>query len=127
MQQQAEITKFSETFYVKREYVVGCVDHLTNLQLRKQIRARTREVEQNRRKEKKYEEYDWLDLVLQGQLNKLKVQELNKYITENKLNTKGNKQDKINAITANILGKSNIKTVEDILGQQDKDQEQEIS
>ena len=35
LQQQDEITKFSETFYVKREYVVGCVEHLTNLQLTK--------------------------------------------------------------------------------------------
>ena len=97
------------------------------MQLTKQIRARTREAEQNRRKEKTHEEYDWLVLVLQGQLNKLKVQELNKYITENKLNTEGKKQDKINAITADVLRKSNIKTSEDILGQQDKDQEQQIS
>ena len=79
LQQQDEITKFSETFYVKREYVVGCVEHLTNLQLMQQIRERTREAEQNRGKRKTCEEYDWLDLVLQGQLNKLKVQELNKY------------------------------------------------
>ena len=50
LQQQDEITKFSETFYVKREYVVACVEHLTNLQLTKQIRAKIREAEQNRRK-----------------------------------------------------------------------------
>ena len=43
------------------------------------------------------------------------------------LNTKGNKKDKINAITAEVLWKIIIKTVEDILGQQDKDEEQEIS
>jgi hypothetical protein len=54
--QQDEITKFFQTFYVKKEYVVACIEHLTKLQLTKQIRARTRE-EQNQRKEK-YNEYD---------------------------------------------------------------------
>ena len=62
-----------------------------------------REAEKSQRKEKKYEEYDWLDLVLRSKLNKLMVQELNKYITKHKLNMRGNKPDKVNAITADVL------------------------
>jgi hypothetical protein len=47
----------------------------------------------------------------------LKVQKLNKYIIENKLNTKGNKQDKFNAITADVLWKSDTRTIENVLEQ----------
>ena len=60
LENQEEITKLSETFYVKREYVVASIEHLTNLQLTKNIRANTREEEQRQRKEKEYNEYDWL-------------------------------------------------------------------
>lgn len=51
LQQQDEITTFSETFYVKREYVVASIEHLTNLQSTKQIRARGEQ--KNNVKEKK--------------------------------------------------------------------------
>ena len=53
LQQQDEISTFSETFYIKIEYVVACVEHLTNLQSKDQIRAKARVEEQNQRKEKK--------------------------------------------------------------------------
>ena len=82
LQKQDEITTLSNKFYVKRDYVVTCIEHLTNLQLCEQTWARTREEEQNN----KYDEYDWLILVLQREFNKLKVHELNKYIIENKIN-----------------------------------------
>ena len=52
LQQQDEITTFSETFYVERKYVVACLEHLTNLESTKQIRARSRAEEKNQRKEK---------------------------------------------------------------------------
>ena len=48
---QDEITKFSVTFYVKREYVVTCIEHLTNLKLTKQIRQE--QEKQTKTKEKK--------------------------------------------------------------------------
>ena len=117
LENQEEITKLSETFYVKREYVVASIEHLTNLQLTKNIRANTREEEQGQRKEKEYNEYDWLNLVLEGKLNTLKVCELDKYIDENRLSKKGKKKDKLSAITADILRKSNTGTVEEVLQQ----------
>ncbi|CAB4030308.1 Transient receptor potential cation channel subfamily A member 1 [Paramuricea clavata] len=94
LENQEEITKLSETFYVKRT----SIEHLTNLQLTKNIHANTREEEQRQRKEKEYNAYDWLNLVLEGKLNTLKVCELDKYIDENKLCKKGKKKDKLSAI-----------------------------
>lgn len=113
MENQEEITKLSETFYVKREYVVASIEHLTNLQLTKNIRANTREEEQRQRKEKEYNEYDWLTKRIQW----VWLCELDKYIDENKLSKKGKKKDKLSAITADILRKSNTGTVEEVLKQ----------
>ena len=122
LQQQDEITTFSETFYVKREYVVASIEHLTNLQSTKQIRSRGRAEEQRHRKERKYDEYDWINLVLQGELSKLTIPELDKYITENKLNKKGKKKDKLDAITADVLRKHQGRPIEDLLEPQHRDQ-----
>ena len=60
-------------------------------------------------------------------LNKLKVHELNEYITENKLSPKGNKQDKINAITADVLRKTHIRIVEDKSREEISDSDNEIN
>ncbi|CAB4011421.1 Transient receptor potential cation channel subfamily A member 1 [Paramuricea clavata] len=122
LQQQDEITTFSETFYVIREYVVASIEHLTNLQSTKQIRSRGRAEEQRHRKERKYDEYDWINLVLQGELSKLTIPELDKYITENKLNKKGKKKDKLDAITADVLRKHQGRPIEDVLEPQHRDQ-----
>ena len=56
-----------------------------------------------------------MNLVLDGKLNTLKVCELDKYIDENKLSKKGKKKDKLSAITADILRKSNTGTVDIVL------------
>ena len=105
-EKQDEITQFSEKFYVQREYVVACLEHLTNLESAKNIRAKAREDEKRHRKEKECKEYSWLDLVLQGKLSTLKVYELDEYLDENKLNKKGNKNDKLKAIAADVLRRS---------------------
>ena len=76
----------------------------------RKIGARTRAEEQNQRKEKKYEEYDWLNLVLQGEIDKLTVHELDKYIDKHNLGKKGKKKDKLSAITADVLRKSHARS-----------------
>lgn len=61
-------------------------------------------------------------MVLQGELSKLTVQELDKYITENKLNKKEKKKDKLDAITADVLRKNQGRSIEDVLEPQHRDQ-----
>ncbi|CAB4041107.1 Transient receptor potential cation channel subfamily A member 1, partial [Paramuricea clavata] len=94
----------------------------SNLQSVKKIRARTRAEEQNQRKEKKSEEYDWLKLVLQGKIDKLTVQELDKYINKHNLSKKGKQKDKLSAITADVLRKSLARSTEHALEQLHIDQ-----
>lgn len=52
----------------------------------------------------------------------MNVQELDKYINENKLNKRGKIRDKLNAITADVLRKNHTRSIEDVLEQKHKDQ-----
>ncbi len=52
-----------------------------------------------------YNDYDYLELVLKGELDKLNISELEKYLEKNKLSMKGKKYDKVRAITADVLRK----------------------
>ena len=79
---------------VKKEYVQSYVQHLTKVQTTRNIRQKERSTAQARRKEKGYEEYDWMELVLKGELGKLRVLKLNKYLTKHSLKTKGKKWKK---------------------------------
>ena len=67
-----------------------------------------RDNEKTKKEEKrnaKYEDCNWLKLVISGKLNGLLVLELNKYLTKYKLNTNCSKVDKVRAITADVLRK----------------------
>ena len=68
-----------------------------------------RDNEKTKKKEEKrnakYEDYNWLELVISGKLNGLLVLELDKYLTKYKLNTNCSKVDKVRAITADVLQK----------------------
>ena len=46
---QDKISDFASRYYVKREYVVNYIQHLTNLQLGKEIRSRERKRKQQRK------------------------------------------------------------------------------
>lgn len=61
------------------------------------------------------EEYDWMELVLKGELGKLTVLELNKYLTKHNLKMKGRKAEKINAITADVLRRNQPNVIETAL------------
>ena len=110
IEKEDKIAEFSDKFMVKKEYVQSYVQHLTNLQTTKNMRQKERSTAQARRKEKGYEEYDWMELVLKGHLGNLRVLALNKYMTKHNLRTKGKKAEKINAITADVLrrNKTNV-------------------
>ena len=51
---------------------------------------------------KRYDEYNWFDLSQRGELGKLKVEELNKYLHFHKLSLKGLKADKVRRVMFHI-------------------------
>ena len=89
-------------------YIINYVKHLTNLRHTKGIRARQRARDKTERAGKSYDNYDWLDLVVNRRLNNLKVVESNKYLDKNKLSKNeklidGLLTDNINYITVDVL------------------------
>lgn len=115
LEKEDKIAEFADKFMVKKEYVQSYVQHLMNLQTTKNMRQKERSTAQARRKEKGYEEYDWMELVLKGHLGNLRVLELNKYLTKHNLKTKGKKAEKINAITADVLRRNKTNVIESVL------------
>ena len=85
--------------------------HLTNLQTKRNIRQKERSIAQAKRREKGYDGYDWMELVLKGDLGKLTVLELDKYLTKHSLKTKGTNAEKINAITTDALRRSQLNVI----------------
>ena len=109
--QKAEITaaneenikKFAERYCVEEILVKKYLEHLQELKTMDEIRSRSRKEEREKRKEKTYNQYDWLKLAMDGSLKSLKVAELNKYLESNGLTKTGKKEDKIKAITCHVI------------------------
>ena len=102
---------------INEALVVSCITHLRDLEANRE----RREQEKMRNKEKiannTFGDYNWLELVLSGRINKLLVVELNKYIEYHKLNMKCSKKDKIRAITVNVLKQESMEKQKDAMRQ----------
>ena len=106
LEDETKIAEFGERFCVKMEYVRDSIQHLTNLKFAREIRAKKRATDRDLRKERTVHDYDWIDLVMNGKLKGLTVDELNKYLNEHGLSKQGKKADKIAAITTDVLRKT---------------------
>ena len=80
-----------------------CLEHLQELKTMDEVRSRSRKTEREKRKEKTYNQYDWLKLAMDGSLKSLKVAKLNKYLESNGLTKTGKKEDTIKAITCHVI------------------------
>ena len=109
---QDKVTDFASNFCVKKEYVVVHLQHLTNLALVKEIRSKQREKQRIQKKNKTYEEYESLEMALNGKLSGLTIPELDKYLDKNNLMKREKKIDKIRAIVADVLQKSPDEEIE---------------
>jgi hypothetical protein len=76
---------------------------LRDLSINKERRDRTRALNRERKVNAKYEDYEWLELVITGKINGLLVLELDRYLDRHNLHKKCRKKDKVKAITADIL------------------------
>ncbi|CAB4041730.1 Transient receptor potential cation channel subfamily A member 1, partial [Paramuricea clavata] len=97
------IQQMSRKLNVEVCHVVQSIEHLRNLEASKRRREKENEEKNKRRFNMKYEDYDWIDLVVSGKINKLYSAELDKYLVEHQLNTKCRKSDKIKAVTVHAL------------------------
>ena len=99
-----EVEQFSKKFAVEQD-LQAYIAHLQDLKIQSNIRARARgrTEQKNKRAQKTVEEYAWLELVQSGNIKKLLVSELEKYLKHYKLSSSGTKADKIRKISLHVL------------------------
>ena len=81
-----------------------CVQHLQILEINKRKRADIRNIQQQEQESKRYQEYEWTKLFEEGELTKLKVKELDKYLIHHNLRKSLNlrKKEKVTLISSHI-------------------------
>ena len=67
------ITTFPTKFIVEESLVKDYLEHLQNLDLRKQVHTQTAQRKRQAEREKSYDAYDWVGLSKEGKLGKLSV------------------------------------------------------
>ena len=101
MNDEVAIENFSRKYLVKKRLVQQYVDHLLELERK---RNKRKELEEN---QKYFADYNWEAIYREGTLKKLKVKVLDLYIIEEKLkrSREGLKQEKIDLVTIDIAKK----------------------
>ena len=100
---ETSVNEFALKFCVKKEYVVKYVQHLHNLKTVQSIREESRKQNKQEQIDKDVFQYDWTNLVESGNLKKLLVKELDKYLIHHQLERRGKKNDKVKAIMCHVL------------------------
>ena len=99
-----QIDTFCNKFIVEENLVKDSLEHLINLRRTKAIRDNHRKRLKEGIKNKKYNDYNWNDLVnSEEDLGKLRVYELDKYLALYGLSEHDKKGDKVSRITAHWI------------------------
>ena len=99
------IKDFSEKYIVSEKLVADYIDHLTDIELRKDKRRTENDRKRTARKQQEYNDIDWEDLYHKNQLSTVKVGELELYINHHNILFKGKKDEKVRVVKAHIGSK----------------------
>ena len=99
------IKDFSEKHIVSEKLVADYIDHLTDIELRKDKRRTENDRKRTARKQREYNDIDWEDLYHKNQLSTLRVGELELYINHHNILFKGKKDEKVRVVKAHIGSK----------------------
>lgn len=103
------IENFARKYAVEEVLVKKAIEHHVDIERREHIRRNQRKVNQQESREKPYNEYDWQQRVIDGDLKKLTVSELEKYLKHHNLPQTGKKTDKVRRIICHVSG--NVETL----------------
>ena len=101
LQTETDIDRFATKFAVDPKLVKEYVQHLNDLKQRSKMRAAQRGRKCQQLRQNTFEEYEWRQLVLGGEISRLKVFELDKYLDKHNLLT-GKKALKDNKVKCKI-------------------------
>ena len=99
------IKDFSEKYIVSEKLVADYIDHLTDIELRKDKRRTENDRKRTARKQQEYNDIAWEDLYHKNQLSTLRVGELELYINHHNILFKGKKDEKVRVVKAHIGSK----------------------
>ena len=98
-----KIEEFSNKYITSTECVKEYLEHLKNIEIRKATRIQEKHDTNLKEKTKSYDDYDWKGIYEVGELKKLKVCELDKYLNYHHLpKAKMTKLQKLQVISAHI-------------------------
>ena len=92
---------FVSNYAVEEDLIKKAIEHLADIERREHIFNNQCKVNQQEKHEKPYDKYDW-QLVIDGNLKKLTVLELDQYLNYHKLPKTGRKSDKVKRIIFHI-------------------------
>jgi len=91
------IKSFCSKYNVDEKRVITYVNHLKDIDIRKDIRKRETEEWRGQETERTYKDLKWNTLIESGKVEKLRVKELDLYLKKHGLTTIGRKPDKVKA------------------------------
>ena len=115
------ICSFSRQFIVDKDFVKEYLQHLVELKLMRSLRTLDRHQKRRDKQTKLFDDYDWEGLIRSGQLSKLSISELEKYLNKFSLSLKGKKADKVRKITTHVFHERRDDIAPDITDKPNKD------
>ena len=99
------IAGFSRNCIVPLKFVEDYVDHLAQIEMRKEKRRAESERQQTQRMEEDYNDIEWEQLYNSDQISSLQVRELHLYLVRHGIVFKGKKPEKVAYVKAHIASR----------------------
>ena len=117
---EEQIKAFSDKYMISIELVKQYMHHIWRLKIMKNLRTKDRQDAKSKNDQRNYEEYNWEELFLTGKLDKLIVNDLNKYLDHHGINkSKKLRKEKLAMIKYHLSQENNEKlNVTKITGKQ---------
>ena len=116
------IKSFCTKYNVDEKHVITYVNHLKDIDIRKDIRTRAAEERRKQEAGRTYKDFQWNTLIEGGKVEKLRVRELDLYLNKHSLTTVGRKLDKVKAIRCHYYRHNN----EDVIAEELSSDEDEV-
>ena len=85
LENRQAIQNFALALACEKKHVVNSIQHIKDMEIRKEKRSREREAADQTSKMKSYKDYNWLGMTMGGTLKSFKVKELDKYLGNHRL------------------------------------------
>ena len=93
---------FSEKYIISEKLVADYIEHLTDIEMRKDKRQTDNDRKSAEREQQEYNDIDWEDLYHRNQLSSLRVGELKLYISHHNIAFKGKEDEKVRVVKAQL-------------------------